>query len=78
MLRKTTAIALALISLAVGIHFVFGSLYGDAVDAVGVWAVLDWFMAAGILVALTVHFTAKRALGTGKEPAIPSQGGTWR
>ena len=31
MLRKT-AIALALISLAVGIHFVFGSLYGDAVD----------------------------------------------
>ncbi len=63
MLRKTTAIALALISLAVGIHFVFGSLYGDAVDAVGVWAVLDWFMAAGILVALIVHFTAKRALG---------------
>ena len=43
MLRKTTAIALALISLAVGIHFVFGSLYGD-----------DWFMAAGILVALIV------------------------
>ena len=63
MLKIIGAIVLALISVAVGIHFVFGSLYGDAVDAVGVWAVLDWFMAAGILVALTVHFTAKRALG---------------
>ena len=62
MLRRIGAIALALVSLAVAIHYVFGSLYADAVDVIGVWAILDWFMAAGILIALIVHFTAKQAL----------------
>ena len=60
--RRIGALVLALISLAVGIHFVFGSLYQDAVDVIGVWAVLDWFMAAGILIALFVSFVAKQAL----------------
>ena len=60
--RRIGALVLALISLAVGIHFVFGSLYQDAVDVIGVWSVLDWFMAAGILIALVVHFKAKQAL----------------
>ena len=60
--RRIGAIALAVISLAVAIHFVFGSLYPNAVDVIGVWAVLDWFMAAGILIALFVSFVAKQAL----------------
>ena len=62
MLRRICAILLGLISLAVAIHYVFGSLYQDTVDVIGVWAVLDWFMAGGILIALVAHLMAKRAL----------------
>lgn len=62
MLRRICAIALGLISLAVAIHYVFGSLYQNTVDLIAVWAVLDWFMAVGILIALVAHLMAKRAL----------------
>ena len=62
MLNRIGATVLLLVSLAVAIHFVFGSLYAEAVDVIGVWAVLDWLMAAGILIALVVHFTAKQAM----------------
>ncbi len=62
MITRIASILLGLISLAVAAHYVFGSLYQDAVDIIAVWAVLDWFMAAGIIVAFVVHVMAKQAL----------------
>ena len=60
-IKRVLAVALAAITLALGIHFVGGELYGGLLPEPNlVWDYLNWLTALGILVALVFHFQRKR------------------
>ena len=66
--HRAIAVYLLLVGLAVGAYFVISPLYagqGNAGDAHGVWAVLNWFMAVAAVLLVLVTFAAKRALAEG-------------
>ena len=68
MLRRTLAVILGLIGLAVLLHFVIGPFYASAVEGFDIWSVLNWFMAFGVIATLIVTFRARRdALANGCE-----------
>ena len=46
-------------AIAVGLHFVFAAFYQDAVDTGKMWEILDWFMAAAVLISLVVWYNSK-------------------
>jgi hypothetical protein len=52
------AVVLGLVAVAVGLQFVLTALYSAAAE---VWEVLDWFMAASVLLALAGY--GRRWLG---------------
>ncbi|MDE2780930.1 MAG: hypothetical protein OXI91_14820 [Chloroflexota bacterium] len=60
-LKRVLAVTLAAITLALGIHFVGGELYGGLMPEPHlVWDYLNWLTALGILVTLVFHFQRKR------------------
>lgn len=65
-LKRAVGVILALIALAVAVHYAVGELYGGLLPQPGlVWDILNWFMAGGVLVALACQYRAKRALARG-------------
>ena len=64
-LRKPLSVILGLIAFAVLFHFVLNPFYEDAVDAISVWHVLNWFMAFGVIVTLALTYVGKRNVSTG-------------
>ena len=67
-LRKPLSTVLGLMAIAVLLHFVLSAFYEDSVNVDSVWYVLNWIMAAGIILALADTYIEKRAL-RGTEPA---------
>lgn len=61
-LRKPLSIVLGLMAIAVLLHFVLSAFYEDSVNVDSVWYVLNWMMAAGIILALADTYIEKRAL----------------
>ena len=55
---------LGLIAVTVLVHFVFNPFYRGALEGESVWAVLNWFMAFGIIVAFITVIAAGRIAGT--------------
>ncbi len=62
LVRKLLAVLLGVAALGVAVQFMFGSLYEELVDVGGIWNVLNWLMAVGLVVALIVSFHHKRLL----------------
>ena len=62
-LRKPLSIVFGLMAIAVLLHFVLSTFYQDSVNVDSVWYVLNWIMAAGIVVALADIYIEKRAIG---------------
>lgn len=62
MLRKPIAVVLAVIGIAVAVLHVLGTYYIDALRDLDREAVLEPFMALGVVLALIVLFRAKREL----------------
>ena len=62
MLRKPVAVVLAVIGIAAAIIHVLGGYYIDALRDLDREAVLEPFMAVGVVLALIVLFGAKREL----------------
>ncbi len=60
MVRKVISVALWTLAAAVGFHFVFTPFYDGVLDIALVWEVLNWFMAAGILVVAVIQFNRQR------------------
>ncbi len=60
--KRLLAVFLIVAALAVTVHFVASALYEDAVDVGLGWNILNWPMAAVVVVALVVHYLRKRAL----------------
>lgn len=63
MIARLLAIYCMALAVAVGAHFVVTPLYGDGSSGYPVWAVLDWFMAAGIPIALGASLIWKLEAG---------------
>lgn len=80
---KALGVYLLVSSLVVGVHFVFSPFYRDALDPIEVWAVLDWFMAVGILAAVVVNvrraLAAERVAGSaaGAAALLAANAGKW-
>ena len=62
MVRKLVAVAVGAVGLVIALHLVFSAFYEDAVDVGQIWNVLNWFMAAALLVTLAVGYHRKRVL----------------
>ncbi len=62
-IRKPLAVVLGLTALVVLFHFVFNPFYEDAVDAISVWHVLNWVMAVGVIITLTLTYVRRGRLG---------------
>lgn len=61
-LKRMMAAVLAIISVAVAVHFIVGEIYGVYwSDSNAVWDYLNWFIALAMLVALVFHFRRRRA-----------------
>lgn len=54
------------LAAAVGVHFIVTPLYADGSGNFPLWAIFDWFMAAGILIALVASLIWKVELGRGE------------
>lgn len=61
-LKRLFAVALFFLALAVGVNWMITPLYHSE----KVWAVLDWFMAVAVVVALIVSCSRKCALAGGE------------
>ena len=51
-----------LLAVAVGAHFIITPLYDDGSTGFPVWRVFNWFMAAGVIIALTASLIWKLRL----------------
>jgi hypothetical protein len=64
-LKKLIAIGLIGLSVVMALHFILSPFYPDlskSLDAGEIWDILNWFMAAGVIALLVVHYLRKRAL----------------
>jgi len=59
-LKQLVSVYLLLAGLAVAVQFIIFPFYEDHDTDLVVWRTLDWFMAAGILLALAGTFLRKR------------------
>ena len=62
LVKKLLAVFLSVVALVVAVHFMFSSFYRELVDTGSIWDVLNWFLAAGLVIALIVSFHLKRTL----------------
>ena len=70
MVKRLAGAYLAVVGVAVGIHFLLDPLIYDSTWDESVppaWIALDWLMALGLAVALPLTFTAKRAADAGSD-----------
>ena len=61
-LKQLVSVYLLLAGLAVAVQFIIFPFYEDHDSDLVVWRILDWFMAAGLLLALLGTFLRKREL----------------
>ncbi len=63
MLKRVLAAFLVLTAIAVVLNLMLTPVYHDGSAEYPVWKILNWFMAAGVLVVLGVSFQRRRAHG---------------
>ena len=63
--KKLLALLMLASAIVVTAHFLFSHFYPDDIDTGAIWNILNWFMAASILIALTYNFMRRRAANTG-------------
>ena len=61
--KRVLAAFLVLTAIAVALNLILTPVYHDGSAEYPVWKILNWFMAAGVLVALVVSLLRRRALG---------------
>ena len=69
-LKRVLAAFLVLTAIAVVLNLMLTPVYHDGSAEYPVWKILNWFMAAGVLVALGVSFQRRRSLGRGEADAL--------
>ena len=61
--RTLVAAGLMLVSVIVAAHFILSPFYQDVMEIDRMWFVLNWFMAAGSVIALIVNYHRYKAVG---------------
>ena len=62
MLKRPLAVILGLMAIGVLLHFVFSPFYEELVDNVTIWHILNWIMAAGVIITLITTCIQKRGV----------------
>ena len=70
LVKKLLAVLLGVAALAVAVQFMFGAFYEELVDVGGIWNILNWLMALGLVIALIVSFHHKRRLDRPADGAV--------
>ena len=60
MLKRPLAVILGLMAIGVLLHFVFSPFYEELVDTVTIWHILNWIMAAGVIITLITTCIQKK------------------
>ncbi len=60
--KRVLAVFLVLTAIAVALNLMLTPVYHDGSDEYTVWKIVNWFMAAAVVVALVVSFQRRRAL----------------
>ena len=63
--KRIVAAYLVVTAVAVVLNFILTPVYHDGSPEYPVWRILNWFMAAGVLMALVVSYLRRRTLGSG-------------
>ena len=61
--RTLISAGLMLVAAIVAAHFILSPFYQDVMDIDRMWFVLNWFMAAGSIIALVVNYHRYKATG---------------
>ena len=64
-LPRLLAVLMLASAIVVVAHFTLSHFYADAIDTNDIWYVLNWIMAAGVLIALAYNFMRRRAASSG-------------
>ena len=62
--KRVLAVFLAATAIVVAVNLILTPVYHDGAPDYPVWKIVNWFMAAGVVIALVVSCLRKRALGT--------------
>ena len=69
-LKRILAVFLVLTAVAVALNLILPPVYHDGSPEYPVWRILNWFMAAAVLVALVVSYLRRRTLGNGEASTL--------
>ncbi len=69
-LKRILAVFLVLTAVAVALNLILTPVYHDGSPEYPVWRILNWFMAAAVLVALVVSYLRRRTLGNGEASTL--------
>ena len=69
--KRVLAVFLVLTAISVAVNLMITPLYHDGSDDYAVWKIMNWFMAAAVVVALLVSLRRKRALGGEEAGTLP-------
>ena len=68
--NRAIAFFLVLTAMAVALNLILTPVYHDGSPEYPVWRILNWFMAAGVLVSLVVSYLRRHGLGTGEASTL--------
>ena len=68
--NRAIAVFLVLTAPAVALNFILTPVYHDGSPEYPVWRILNWFMAAGVLVSLVVSYLRRHGLRTGEASTL--------
>ena len=69
--KRILSVFLIATAVAVALNLILTPVYHDGSPEYPIWKILNWFMAAGVLVALVVNYIRKRMLGGGGAEGQP-------
>ena len=67
---RAIAVFLVLTAAAVALNLILTPVYHDGSPEYPVWRILNWFMAAGVLICLVVSSLRRRDLSTGEASTL--------
>ena len=67
---RAIAVFLVLTAAAVGLNLILTPVYHDGSPEYPVWRILNWFMAAGVLICLVVSSLRRRDLASGEASTL--------
>ena len=68
--KRALAVFLVATAIAVAANLILAPVYHDGAPDYPVWKIINWFMAAGVVIALVVSCLRRRALGAEEVSAL--------